>query len=100
MTTCVLNPPGGPIEYRDRKRYAWLLSVVAPLVAPAGPWLYLQTGQSFWLWIFLAFVYLGLPLLDSIFGEDRSNPPESAGGQLPPLYRLGGSAPVVVELSV
>lgn len=78
MTTSVLNPPSGPIEYRDRKRYAWLLSVVAPLVAPAGPWLYLQTGQSFWLWIFLAFVYLGLPLLDSIFGEDRSNPPESA----------------------
>jgi alkane 1-monooxygenase len=78
MTTSVLNTHSGPIEYRDRKRYAWLLSVVAPLVAPAGPWLYLQTGQSFWLWSFLAFVYLGLPLLDRIFGEDRSNPPESA----------------------
>lgn len=64
--------------YRDRKRYAWLLSVIAPLAAPAGPWLYLQTGQTVWLWAFLAFFYFGIPVLDRLFGEDRSNPPESA----------------------
>ena len=78
MTTNVLNTNTDAAEYRDRKRYAWLLSVIAPLAAPAGPWLYLQTGQTFWLWSFLAFFYFGIPVLDRVFGEDRSNPPESA----------------------
>lgn len=64
--------------YRDRKRYAWLLSVVAPLGAPAGPWLYLQTGEIAWLWAFIAFFYVGMPLGDRLLGEDRSNPPEAA----------------------
>lgn len=66
------------VPYVDRKRYAWLLSVIAPLAAPAGPFLYLQTGQVAWLWAFLAFFYIGIPILDRLFGEDRSNPPESA----------------------
>lgn len=78
MTTSILNSNTDTSGYRDRKRYAWLLSVVAPLAAPAGPWLYLQTGQTFWLWGFLAFFYFGIPVLDRAFGEDRSNPPESA----------------------
>lgn len=65
-------------DYRDRKRYAWLLSVIAPLGAPAGPFLYLQTGQLAWLWAFIAFFYGALPLLDRLLGEDRSNPPEAA----------------------
>lgn len=64
--------------YRDRKRYAWLISVVAPLAAPLGPWMYQQTGQAFWLWIALAFFYFGVTALDRLFGEDLSNPPESA----------------------
>jgi alkane 1-monooxygenase len=79
MTTTVLNPSrSDSAAYHDRKRYAWLLSVVAPLGAPAGPVLYLQTGQAMWLWVFLAFFYVGIPALDRLFGEDRSNPPESA----------------------
>lgn len=83
MTTTSLSSTHGKTHaatepYRDRKRYAWLLSVIAPLAAPAGPWLYLQTGQTVWLWAFLAFFYFGIPLLDRLFGEDRSNPPESA----------------------
>lgn len=89
MTTTALNPSRADAAYRDRKRYAWLLSVIAPLAAPAGPWLYLQTGQMAWLWAFLAFFYAGMPLLDHVFGEDRSNPPESAVPALEadPYYR-------------
>lgn len=78
MTTNILNSRTDTSGYRDHKRYAWLLSVIAPLAAPAGPWLYLQTGQTVWLWAFLAFFYFGIPVLDLLFGEDRSNPPESA----------------------
>lgn len=42
------------------------------------PYLYLQTGQTQWLWVFLAFLSLGLPVFDAVFGEDRQNPPEAA----------------------
>lgn len=76
MSITVPAQPGAP--YVDRKRYAWLISVLAPLVAPAGPFLYLQTGDAFWLWAFLGVFYIGMPVLDRLFGEDRSNPPESA----------------------
>ncbi|MCE2680398.1 MAG: alkane 1-monooxygenase [Burkholderiales bacterium] len=69
-------------DYKDPKKYLWLISVVAPLAAPLGPFLYLQTGNTQWLWVFLAFFYLGLPLFDLIFGEDTQNPPESAVPQL------------------
>lgn len=87
MSTSTLSPAAH--GYRDRKRYAWLLSVIAPLAGPAGPFLYLQGGNSLWLWVFLAFFYLGIPLLDLAFGEDRSNPPEAAVPALEadPYYR-------------
>jgi len=75
MTATIPAPAETP--YRDRKRYAWLLSVIAPLGAPAGPFLYMQTGDTFWLWVFLVGFYLGTTALDLLFGEDLSNPPES-----------------------
>jgi alkane 1-monooxygenase len=79
MATSVLNNNSADAHsYRDRKRYAWLLSVIAPLAAPAGPFLYLQSGHTFWLWAALPFFYIGVPIMDLLFGEDRSNPPESA----------------------
>lgn len=68
--------------YKDRKKYLWLLSVIAPFAAPLGPIMYLYTGYTQWLWIFLAFFYLGLPVLDFVFGEDKQNPPEQAVPEL------------------
>jgi alkane 1-monooxygenase len=65
--------------YRDRKRYAWLLSVVAPLAVTVGPLAHLLGASSqLWFFVSLAFFYLGIPLLDKLLGEDLSNPPESA----------------------
>lgn len=75
-----VNPPTG--AYKDTKKALWLFSVIAPLAAPLGPFLYLQTGHTFWLWAFLAFFYLVVPVLDIVFGEDTQNPPESAVPQL------------------
>lgn len=75
--------------YRDPKKWMWLFSVIVPMIAPLGPWLYLQTGQTLWLWIFLAVIYVAGPLLDMLVGEDRQNPPESAVPALEadPFYR-------------
>ncbi len=69
-------------SYRDPKRYAWLLSLLVPALAGAGPLLYLATGETGLLWLPVILVYLLLPLLDLAFGEDQSNPPESAVPQL------------------
>jgi alkane 1-monooxygenase len=39
---------------------------------------YQATGQAVFLWMLLALTYTLIPLLDSLLGEDRDNPPESA----------------------
>jgi alkane 1-monooxygenase len=64
--------------YRDRKRYAWLLSILAPSFVGSGPLLVHFSGQPAWAWAPVVFLYVLVPLLDLLLGEDRSNPPESA----------------------
>lgn len=78
--TAAPSNPHAP--YSDSKKYLWLLSLIAPFAAPLGPILYLQTDNTLWLWFFLAFFYIGLPILDYCFGEDRQNPPEAAVPEL------------------
>jgi alkane 1-monooxygenase len=65
-------------EYRDRKRYLWLLSIFVPALMNAGLLLYLLWSNVLMLWLPVAFNYIVMPLLDFLVGEDRSNPPESA----------------------
>ncbi len=69
-------PPGTP--YRDRKRYAWLLSLVLPGGVAFGPALMFVTGDPLTLWLAPLFYYVAAPLLDMLIGEDLSNPPEAA----------------------
>jgi alkane 1-monooxygenase len=64
--------------YTDKKKYFWMLSVVWPLVPTAGIYLVAQTGWEIFYGLMLVVWYLGVPLLDAIFGEDYSNPPEEA----------------------
>ncbi|WP_292937083.1 alkane 1-monooxygenase [Noviherbaspirillum sp.] len=62
--------------YRDRKRYAWLLSLLVPTLVAAGPMLYYAFHDPRVLWVPVLLSYLGLPLLDLVSGQDMSNPPE------------------------
>jgi len=64
--------------YVDPKRYAWLVSLLVPALAGAGPALYLWSGDAKTLWWPLILVYILMPLLDLLLGEDVNNPPESA----------------------
>ncbi|WP_394756087.1 alkane 1-monooxygenase [Rhodoferax sp.] len=64
--------------YRDRKRYAWLLSLLVPATVLIGPGLMLASGDARALWLPVIFFYGVAPLLDWLLGEDLSNPPESA----------------------
>jgi alkane 1-monooxygenase len=64
--------------YTDKKRYAWLFSVIGPGLSLVG-----TVAVSFWdvdtriLFFPLLFFYGLVPLLDFFLGEDTSNPPES-----------------------
>lgn len=84
-----MDPLTGEISYTDRKRYLWLLSVLFPLIPLVGMGLMLWTGQQWTLWIPLIFVYAGIPLLDYLFPNDQSNPPEQVVPELEadPYYR-------------
>ncbi len=72
-----------PSQYRDRKRYAWLFSVLGPGIAVTGPVAdYLGHANAFWYWLPLLFFYVLIPTLDALLGEDRSNP---VGANVPAL---------------
>jgi len=75
--------------YRDPKRPAWLLSALVPAFIGSGALLVLWTGDARMAWLPVVFLYLVVPGLDMLLGEDRSNPPDSAVPALEadPYYR-------------
>jgi len=77
------------VEYRDRKRAWWLLSVFYPLLPFVGMALHAATGYQIALGLPLLISYGLMPLLDALIGEDRNNPPEAVVPRLEedPYYR-------------
>lgn len=75
--------------YRDKKRHLWLMSLIIPALAVAGPLLYMNYHNELFIWAFVITAYTVFPLLDFVLGEDSSNPPESVIPQLEadPYYR-------------
>lgn len=62
----------------DRKRYLWLLGILAMTLPLQGYLLYRWTGWSVFWWFSPIFIYLILPIADALLGEDDNNPPDSA----------------------
>jgi alkane 1-monooxygenase len=84
MTTTyhALDDTGRTVEYTDRKRAWWALSVVYPLLPFLGIWLHALTGRPIALGLPLLISYGLMPLLDHLIGEDENNPPEAVVQQL------------------
>ena len=79
MTTAIENRQSPTPSYIDKKRFAWLFSVVGPAVSLVGTVAVSGFGVSSWILFFpLVFYYFFVPFLDFLIGEDTSNPPESA----------------------
>lgn len=78
MPTPAMTAASTALPYHDRKRYGWLLSLLVPSLVGAGPLLFIAFADARLLWLPLALVYLGLPLLDAMIGADHNNPPEDA----------------------
>ena len=77
-----IDPQLGPVEYRDRKRWWWSLSVVYPLLPFAGMAAHAWSGREIALGLPLLISYGLMPLVDLLIGEDRNNPPEAVVPQL------------------
>lgn len=94
MTTATL-----PVQWTDHKRYLWLLGVTAGAYPLTGYALYLWTGWSIFWWYSPIFVYVILPALDYLVGEDRDNPPEDIVGDLArdKYYRYAVYASIPVQ---
>jgi alkane 1-monooxygenase len=75
--------------YVDKKRHMWLVSMLIPALAVAGPMFYSETGNEWFLWMFIIVWYAVFPVADYFMGEDTSNPPEAVVPLLEadPYYR-------------
>ncbi|MEM7546414.1 MAG: alkane 1-monooxygenase [Pseudomonadota bacterium] len=74
---------GERVEYRDTKRYLWALAFV-PSMVPVGFYMAYLFGSQNPLWMLgpIIFIYLIIPAVDLIFGEDTNNPPEAVVNKL------------------
>ncbi len=68
--------PGSTDDWRDKKRYLWLIGLVVPSLAFIGLGMRELTGWSVWLWIGPIIVLVVVPAIDLIAGLDRANPPD------------------------
>src|ERR1700729_14167 len=66
-----------PARWHDRKRYAWLLGLIVPLLPFISWGLVEATGLGVF-WFYGPVLIFGVfPLLDLLVGLDASNPPDS-----------------------
>jgi len=82
MKTFTTTVDGRTERWKDSKRYLWLLGLVVPLL-PWGAWREAERWgiDVFW-WMGPIWILVLIPILDAVFGEDRSNPPDWAVEQL------------------
>ena len=63
-------------DWRDKKRYLWLIGLVVPSLAFVGYGGWQLTGSGAWFWIGPVVILVVVPAIDLIAGLDRSNPPD------------------------
>ncbi len=72
----VQSVPATEVEWRDGKRYLWIMGAVMPLVPFAAWALVAATGLDLFWWFGPVFVFGVIPLVDLLTGLDRNNPPD------------------------
>jgi alkane 1-monooxygenase len=67
---------GTEIQWRDRKRYLWIIGAVVPLI-PLSLWgLYALTDSTLAWYFGPFFMFVIVPIVDMIAGRDGENPPD------------------------
>ena len=76
MSVSSTLPAGSTEQWRDRKRYLWLIGLVVPSLAFVAYGLHRLTEWGVWLWIGPIGILVVVPAIDLVAGLDRSNPPD------------------------
>ncbi len=69
-------PAGSTEQWRDTKRYLWLIGLVVPSLAFVAFGAYALTGWTIWFWIGPVVILGVVPAIDLVVGLDRANPPD------------------------
>src|SRR3954452_7788256 len=69
-------PAGSTEQWRDPKRYLWLIGLVVPSLFFIGYAGWLATGWPGLFWIGPVVILVIVPAIDLVAGLDRSNPPD------------------------
>lgn len=64
-------------DWTDKRRYLWLLSTLTMLLPLGAIGLVEYTGLALFWWFGPIFVFIGIPILDHLLGEETENPPEA-----------------------
>jgi alkane 1-monooxygenase len=85
-----MTKTGDRIEYRDRKRWLWILSVLSPSLPGLAATAMLVTGNAWWAAIPIFFYYGVYIIGDHLVGVDPNNPPEEVVEAMAsdPYYRV------------
>lgn len=75
-------PAGSTEQWKDRKRYLWLIGLVVPSLAFVAIGMWGLTGWGAWLWLGPVVILGIVPAIDLVTGLDRSNPPDDVIEQL------------------
>jgi alkane 1-monooxygenase len=82
MATITATVDGKTLRWRDKKRYFWPLALIVPLL-PFLAWDGVnRTGWDIFWYSGPLWILVGVPILDTLIGVDRGNPPEWAQEQL------------------
>ncbi|WP_235916124.1 alkane 1-monooxygenase [Antrihabitans cavernicola] len=68
----------GVPTWRDRKRYLWILSLITPGCAVIPSQLVLRTGQPIFWWLGPILIFVIIPVVDRLVGDDGENVPDDA----------------------
>ena len=81
---------GRRIEYRDRKRGLWILSVLSPSLPGLAALALLTSGDAWWALVPVVFYYGAYIIGDHLVGVDPNNPPEEVVEAMAsdPFYRV------------
>ena len=69
-------PEGSQEQWRDHKRYLWLVGLVVPSLGLIAMGVHHLTGFGPVLWLGPFVIFVVVPVLDLVAGLDRSNPPD------------------------
>jgi alkane 1-monooxygenase len=69
-------------SWRDGRRYLWPSAIVVPILPFLSFGLVRQTGAGGWWWLTAVLVFVLIPIMDLLGGDDVGNPPDEVAKQL------------------